>query len=179
VTCVQKSSQGLTLLELAISLAIVAVLLVLAVPSFQRLHESHQMNRALLELSGAVQQAQLYAIMHHQSIRLSAYNNDTSTCYVVHTGTKENCQCTPPAGSTCTAADAKVIQTIASAQLEPIETHFNGASMLFGAVYGTSTPAGTFTLKTQSGRVVHYVVNMMGRGRACSPGGQMPGYVSC
>ena len=55
----------------------------------------------------------------------------------------------------------------------------NSGSMLFDPNRGTVTPTGTLRVQLQSGQALHQVVNIMGRVRACSPAGAVPGYPTC
>ncbi len=51
--------------------------------------------------------------------------------------------------------------------------------MLFDPVRGTTTPTATVRVVAADGRAIHQIVNIMGRVRACSPGGAVSGYRAC
>lgn len=64
-------SSGFTLLELMVVVAIFATLLAIAVPNFESMVYGSGSNRALLELSNALQDARLKAIKIHQNVTVT------------------------------------------------------------------------------------------------------------
>ncbi|MDO9074150.1 MAG: GspH/FimT family pseudopilin [Rubrivivax sp.] len=117
-------ARGLTLVELMIVVAVVAVLVVLAAPSFrdlilvQRLKSIHaqlvtdlQYARSEAVSSGAVVnvrvQPQLFGVPHTCYIIFHHFSRD-----YLNSGASSACDCREPAGSRCTLADTRELRTV-------------------------------------------------------------------
>lgn len=66
-----RNRWGFTFVELLVVISIFAVLLAIAIPSFEALVYGSGSNRALLELAGALQKARLKAIKTHQTVTVT------------------------------------------------------------------------------------------------------------
>ncbi len=55
----------------------------------------------------------------------------------------------------------------------------NVGSMVFDPLHGTVSPTGTLRLVDADGRVVHHIVNIVGRVRSCAAGIAVAGYGAC
>jgi type IV fimbrial biogenesis protein FimT len=60
-----------------------------------------------------------------------------------------------------------------------VDVRANSRSLLFDPMKGTVTPTATVQLHSRSGAVIHEIVNVMGRVRACSPAPALAGYKAC
>ena len=115
---------GLTLVELMVALAVAAVLLTLAAPSFrdlilmQRLKSIHaqlvtdlQYARSEAVSSGAVVnvlvQGQFFGVPHTCYIIFHHFSHDYLT-----NGPIPNCECRRPAGNRCVSTDARELRTV-------------------------------------------------------------------
>lgn len=74
-----SQQRGFTLLELVITMAIAAILLVIAIPSFQYITTSNRMSGEINDLLGAMQLAKAEAIKEGQTVTICA-STDQATC---------------------------------------------------------------------------------------------------
>jgi type IV fimbrial biogenesis protein FimT len=169
--------RGVSLLEVAIVVAIVAIVGASALPSFTALVESRRLEAAATRLAADLQFVRGEAIARNRSLRLSVRSGADATCWIVHTGAAADCSCAA-AGAVC-AGEALAIKSVVLPNHERVGVAGNVASIVFDPLHGTSTPTGTLRLTDARGRAVHHVVNVLGRVRSCSPEGAVPGYPTC
>lgn len=170
--------RGVTLVEACTVLAVLAVLVSTAAPNLQGLIDSRRLDGAATQLATDIQFVRTEAVARNLPVRLSFHATTEGSCYVLHTGNADQCDCSAPGPATCTG-DARQIKTVTLTAADRVSLQTNTASVLFDPLHGTSTPTGTLRLVGQQGRAVHHIVNVMGRVRSCSPQGAMPGYRAC
>ncbi|HSC62570.1 MAG TPA: GspH/FimT family pseudopilin [Caldimonas sp.] len=173
-----RRQRGLTLLELAIVVAIVAIVAAAAVPSFSALIEARRLDSAATRLAADVQLARSEAIARNRPLRLSLLAGAGATCWIVHSGASADCRCSDGAGAVC-GGSARLVTGVVLADRERVGVTGNVASIAFDPLHGTSTPTGTLRIVGARGGAVHHVVNVVGRVRSCSPAGAVPGYSPC
>ena len=173
-----RRHQGVTLVEACTVVAVLAILASTAAPNLQGLIDSRRLEGAATQLATDIQFVRTEAVARNLPVRLSLHATPEGSCYVVHTGNADQCDCLAPGPAVCTG-DARQIKTVALAAIDRVSLQSNVASVLFDPLHGTSTPTGTLRLVGQQGRAVHHVINVMGRVRSCSPSGAMPGYRAC
>ena len=177
-TAPRSAQQGLTLVESLISLAVAAISLGTVAPGFQQMKERRHLEGASAQLATDMRHARSLAVARRAPIRLSVQSPAGSTCYVVHTGSAGDCRCNGDGTAVCTAG-AEALHTVGFEPGLRLRLSSTSASMLFDPDRGTVTPTGTLRLQISSGDSIHQVVNIMGRVRACSPGGAVAGYSAC
>ena len=168
----------MTLLELAIVVAITAIVAATAAPSFTALIDARRLDSAATRLAADLQLARSEAIARNRPLRLSLFSGVGATCWIVHSGAAADCRCGTDTGAVC-AATARTIKGVVLADSERVSVAGNVASIVFDPLHGTSTPTGTLRLVGARGNAVHHVVNVAGRVRSCSPDGAVPGYSPC
>jgi type IV fimbrial biogenesis protein FimT len=173
-----RRQRGVTLIETMIVVAVSAVVLGTAAPSFKQMRARHQVEGPAIELASNLLFARSEAISRNESVRLSFQSPAAGACYVVHTGDAGDCVCSGSGPALCSNG-AREIKTVLLPASRPVTLQSNVASMLFHPVRGTTTPAGTVKVLGANGYAVHHVVNLMGRVRSCAPAARMPGYKSC
>jgi type IV fimbrial biogenesis protein FimT len=174
----KRPQHGLTLLELAIVVAITAIVAATAAPSFTALIDTRRLDGAATRLAADIQLARSEAIARNQPLRLSLLTDTGASCWIVHSGAPADCRCSDDAGAVC-GAGARTIKSVVLASSERVSVAGNVASIVFDPLHGTSTPTGTLRLVGARGGAVHHVVNVVGRVRSCSPEGTVPGYSPC
>jgi type IV fimbrial biogenesis protein FimT len=173
-----RRQHGVTLVEACTVIAILAILASTAAPNLQGLIDSRRLDGAATQLATDIQFVRTEAVARNLPVRLSFHATTDGSCYVLHTGNADQCDCSAPGPATC-SGDARQIKTVALTAADRVSLQTNVASVLFDPLHGTSTPTGTLRLIGQQGRAVHHVINVMGRVRSCSPSGAMPGYRAC
>ncbi|ODV02151.1 MAG: hypothetical protein ABT20_15135 [Rubrivivax sp. SCN 70-15] len=163
---------GATLIESSIVLAIAAVALGLAAPSFQQTHELRRLEGAAAQLETDLQYTRSLAVARNETLRVAFVG---TACYVVHSGGPADCTCADDGSAQCTGSPAvhRVVR------LGRIGISSNSRSIAFDAVKGTVTPTATVRLAAADGREIRQIVNLMGRIRSCSPAPALPGYRAC
>src|SRR6185295_13981302 len=94
---------GLTLLELAIVVAITAIVAAAAVPSFTALIDARRLDSAATRLAADIQLARSEAIARNRPLRLSLFAGAGASCWIVHSGAPADCDCGADAGAVCGA----------------------------------------------------------------------------
>ena len=170
--------RGVTLVEACAVIAIAAILAAAAAPNMQGLIDGRRLEGAATELATDIQFARSEAVARNQPVRMSFHAGPDGSCYVIHTGAADLCNCDAPGSAVCSAS-AHQIKTTTLATTDRVALQANVGSVLFDPLHGTSTPTGTLRVIGRQGRAIHHVINVMGRVRSCSPLGAMPGYRAC
>jgi len=170
--------RGVTLIEMAVVVAVTAIVASLAVPGLRELVDSRRLLGAATRLAVDVQFARAEAVARNRTVRLSLQTLPGATCYVIHTGSAAQCRCAGDGPAMCTG-DAREIRTVVLTTADRVSVEANVASIAFDPQHGTSTPSGTLRAVDPGGRAVHHVVNVMGRVRSCSPAAAVVGYRAC
>ncbi len=173
---------GVTLIESAVASSIVAIIASTAAPSFSALKSRHQVIGAASIFETDVQVARSTAVARNAPVRISfgpgAGVGAAASCYIVHTGSADDCTCSASGSAEC-RADVQVLRSESFSAGRAVTLTSNVRSMVFDPVKGTSTPAGTVRFVGASGARLHQVVNIMGRVRSCSPAPALAGYKAC
>ncbi|MGL5030968.1 MAG: GspH/FimT family pseudopilin [Aeromonas sp.] len=83
--CTKRRSTGFTLIELMIALGLVALLLTVAIPSYQSLRQEQLVNAATQVLYTDVMLLKSEAIKRNRNLQLILFNSGTSNwCYRIH-----------------------------------------------------------------------------------------------
>ena len=172
-----RRDAGVTLIEAATVTAIVAVLIGIAVPSFQDARARRQLEGVAAQLETDLQLARSEAVARNESVRVGFTRDAGGSCYVLHTGPAGGCRC-DGAGTTSCGAGAEPLRAVPLGAGYPVQLQSNGASILFDAIKGTVTPTATLRVLSPVGEL-RQVVNVMGRIRTCSPEGAVAGYRRC
>jgi type IV fimbrial biogenesis protein FimT len=159
-----SQQRGVTLIEACITLAIAGILAGSALPSFKESLDKRKVEGFSSEVGTDLRYARSEAVARNTGVRVSFYQG----CYVVHTGSRDDCQCDGQGPAVCTG-DAVALKTVNSAEARGVQVVSNVSSMRFDPTNGTTSPTGTVCTVPASGRSVHHVISIMGRVRTCSP----------
>lgn len=170
----KTAQRGLTLVEAAVVVGIVATAATTAAPGLQRLIEQRRLEGAATQLAADLQLARNEAIARNRVVRVS--RDEAAGCYVLHTGPAGSCRCAADGTALCDAGSA-AIRSASTPQRLTLQS--NAASIAFDPLHGTVTPTATWRVIGADGRAIHHVVNVMGRVRSCSPDALVPGYRAC
>lgn len=174
----RRRQQGLTLVEAATALAIVGILAGAAAPSLQDLRERSHVESVAAELETDIQLARGAAVLYAEGVRLSFQDTRQGSCYIVHTGDADACECGDSGPAVCKPGTAS-LRTVRVGRERPVRLDSNADSMFFEHTRGTVTPTATIQVIGPGGHAMHQVVNLMGRVRSCVPGGGWTPYKAC
>ena len=174
----RRRQRGLTLVEAAIALAVVAILAGLAVPSFESMRQRRHVEGVALQFETDVHFARSLAVARHQTVRISFDAAQGAGCYVVHTGAANACTCGAGGAPVCTGG-AEALRAVRLDGPGVPTLGANVRSMAFDPTRGTVTPTGTVRVRYADGPALHQVVNVMGRVRSCAPAPGLAGHRDC
>jgi type IV fimbrial biogenesis protein FimT len=170
--------RGFSLIEACVVVALAGLLVSVAVPGFGALVERKRLEGSAQQLAADLHWLRNEALSRSEPLRLSLYPTADGLCTLLHSGQRSDCRCEANQAALCDG-EAQALKTSHwPANLGPSVTA-NVSSMLFDPLQGTTTPAGSLRLTDSQGRSITLVVNILGRVRACSPAGSVPGYRSC
>lgn len=173
------AARGLTLIELCVVLALVALALGIALPGLGGLIERKRLHGMAAQLAADLHWVREEALARNEPLRFSIQATASGSCTVVHTGQRDDCRCEDPSAPAVCVGGATALKTSHWPGHQGIAVQANVASMLFDPDHGTTTPAGSVRLVDRRGAGITHVVNVAGRVRTCSPEGAVPGYRAC
>jgi len=164
--------RGFTLVELLITLTVIALLTGVAAPAMARFMENARLYAATDQLSSELEQARNHAITYQQASYFSLQNTAGRWCF--GWGTNRDCDCNAPAtasGCTTGTGDSTHTHLFRSEDYPGIRLGLRGIDdthrmLRFSPVRGTAT-AGTITLSGTHGEQ-RVIVSPLGRVRRCS-----------
>ena len=139
--------------------------------------ENHRVASTAAQLRTDFHFARSLASSGSQSVRIT-FGSGPATCYVIHTGAANDCQCTASGKAVCKGT-ARALRVASFDADGPVSVASNSKSMLIDHQHATVTPTGTMQVRGRQGTVMHLVVNIMGRVRSCSAAGNVPGQPLC
>lgn len=171
-----RTRRGFTMIEGLICVSIMLVALSAALPGFGSALEHRRLEGAAAQLETDLQLTRGLAVAQNRTMRFEIGRDEHGTCYVVHSGSAGDCTCAPQ-GPVCRPG-VEVHRHQHYAADTAITVQANVGSMVFDPLKGTVTPTATVRVEGPT-RSIRQVVNIMGRIRACSPNGAVPGYKAC
>jgi type IV fimbrial biogenesis protein FimT len=161
--------QGFTLINALLCVAVLAIVGLIALPSFQASIQQHRLQVLASDFSHDLQLARSLAIGGQQSLRLSVLGSPGGSCYILHGAGDDRCRCSPTAAQCDGDAHPLRFRWIASSSHTRIAANVPGITLHAGEGFVTS--AGTFRVEEpRSGRGIWYVVSPAGRVRSCAQG---------
>lgn len=158
---------GFTIIELMITLVVLAIITVIALPSFSGVLERRQLQGAGEKLFADLMFAKTESIKRNIPIRVSFTGNGANWCYGL--ALDANCD--------CTAADCVIDgvlhvtnQDDYDGVLVDEDSTFDGTSTTFTPLRGAANP-GNLQFTVSSGINLGAVVSSFGRVRLCSDSG--------
>lgn len=107
---------GFTLIELMVVLAVAALLVVLAAPSFQDMIVMQRLRGINAQLVTDLQFARSEAVAQGRVVRVNLGFDSAQTCYVIYTAAGNDgagrCECVRGVGAACTAPNSHEIRTV-------------------------------------------------------------------
>ena len=161
--------QGLTLIELMVALAIVALLMTLAVPSFGSVLARHRLKAAAEQLAADLAEARLLAAQRGHALHLNLHGG-APWCWAV----------TTTSGCDCRVVQSCQLKTVRASD-HPGVTLLDGRELRIDAPgLGTLRAAdGHALLQGREGAALRVALTPLGRAKVCAPGAAVAGYAGC
>ena len=175
----RASQLGLTLIETATAMSVVSATVGLAAPSFMGAIDRRHLEGTAQQFETDVHYARTLAVARNSAVRMSFSADADATCYVIHDGSANACQCAAAEGEAVCTGTAQALRTVRVAARIGVRVESNSRSILFDPAFGTSTPTGTVQILGRNGASIHQIINIMGRVRTCSPAPALAGYRTC
>lgn len=171
---VGAGSRGFTLVELAIALAVLAVLVAAGVPSFGAALARHRLQAAAQHLQADLSLARQQAVAHGQSAHLSLQPG-TQWCWALSLGVAVDCRNARPG-----AFDGGEVLKVVHADAHPNTTLAEAAPMALDARTGTRlSAAGQALFTSRHGDRLAVQLNTLGRAHLCAPAAPVSGVPAC
>lgn len=165
---------GISLIELALVLAISAILLTIAAPAFTGMLDSHRLSSATSALHAHLYQARSEAIKRNQRVRVSFATSEGGASWCFGMGSDSACDCME-AGSCLLGGKERTVSSAAYPGVL-IDPHISSPGDHFTFESVRWIMAGTYghvRFATATGKQTRVIVSRMGRMRTCSPAGEM------
>lgn len=163
---------GVTLVELLVTLALVALLVAVAAPAMAAFIDKARLRSAAQTLAQELRQARNHALDYQRTIHFSLVKGVDQWCYGWRDDSTCSCDSPAPAALCRSSTDMRVHQQrsadFPAVQLS-LRTGAARALVLFSPVRGSATAA-TFVLRNRHDEA-HVIVSPLGRVRLCSPAG--------
>jgi len=199
----RMAESGVSLLEVIIAMAILAIIISVAVPNLSGLGANQRLVGAAEQLFGHLQQARSEAIARSTVVYVNFNTDGTTTWQYGMSSANSLCALTATAPTTASACvitvndgDALfdsgngsidtgdlVLMRFTNTDYEDVAMGITGFSsgntqFVFDPVRGTST-SGQVNLLASTGRQLRVAVSLLGRVEICSPDGSVQSYGTC
>jgi type IV fimbrial biogenesis protein FimT len=187
---------GLTMIELLVAMAVAAILVVIAAPSFNDFMLMQRLKSVNAQLVTDLQFARSEAAARGQWARIHYHFDETRTCYTIYTSpvNATRCDCLNGAGSACTGSmreirTVEVLRDDVVTVLPELEgsdnaamafDHISGGLAVIPSDSGTVYPD-SFNIDTaiDETRILRTRVGRAGRPSVCAPAAAIPGFPAC
>lgn len=186
--------RGFTMVELMIVVAVMAVIVLIAAPSFRELIEIQRLRGINAQLVTDLQAARAAAVARSSVMRVSFRSSGSMSCYTLYTspGNSTRCDCRLGPGSACTGSmvEVRTVQVPASLGVTVAPPSGSIAAFGFDPVTGGlisiptddfSTPIDQVVIEAylDAARKLRTVINRAGRPTVCTPAGSRMTEAAC
>lgn len=167
---------GVTLIEMLVVIAVVAIISTLAVPAFSSWIDRSRLVGAAEVIAQDMLLAKSQAISSNSAVSLSfspAASAGATWCYGLVVGTS---------ACDCTTANSCALRVVNSTEFNGItlsSTTFNSNSFYFDTVRSTASAAGYVQLASSAGSGMRVQMNASGKATLCVSAGSFSGYAGC
>ncbi len=161
----RRPRRGMTLLEMMVTLAIVAVLMTLALPSFGSMMSRHRLKAAAEQMSMDLAELRLQSTQRGQTLHVNL-SAGPQWCYAL--AVASGCDCRVPQG-----CQLKTVR----AQDHPGVTLLEGQDLRIDPQPGQG--GGSALLQGSDGARLRVGLSPLGRPKVCAPDAAVPGFAAC
>lgn len=163
---------GFTLLELLVTISVLAILLSVAVPSMQSMISRNRLKAATHAIAEDLQWTRSETIKQNRTLQMTLALDDW--CYGVSHAKQGDCDCRLPAEN----PGGCVLKRVSGADFPGISLDATFSRTIFEPRRATAIN-GSLVLATAQGSSLKILLSRLGRVRLCSPTGDVPGYDTC
>lgn len=191
--CAVQRSQGFTLIELMVTVAVLAILLALASPSFSDFFQRYRLRGAADKVVNTLASARAEAVMRNRDVSVGFKGSGASWCMGANAAAEPAtlgepvggaiaCDCT--VANSCKISDGRQL-VVATSEVNGVTLSANPGALMFSSRTGGTSPVGTTantTLASPNGKFkLRLDVSPLGRTTLCVPSGEpaMAGFQSC
>lgn len=189
-----RSQRAFTLVELLIVMAVAALLLTLAAPSFFDFILVQRLKGVSAQLTTDLQLARGEAAARRDFVRVRFSKNTTRTCYVIFTGAAGSCNCVNspvcanPASEIRTvdlprslgvAIEVPAIAGFTMLQELAFDHATGGVVIAAGDFRDSDPPRITIDARIEGSRALRTEISLSGRPSTCSVAGSITGAPAC
>lgn len=170
MTDTRRRCSGLTLIEVLIGIALLAVVLALVAPSIRDLIAAQRVRSVNAELVTDLQYARSEAVRRSIDVLVYFRTGTASTCYTI-SAASEVCNCLLGPGRAC-SNPAREIKTVSVSRRIGIEVSASAPSITYNFSDGRPSISNLeVTVNSPERGALKTVTNAAGRPSVCSPGG--------
>jgi type IV fimbrial biogenesis protein FimT len=192
----RRRRAGLTMIELLVAMAVAAILIVIAAPSFYDFMLVQRLKSVNAQLVTDLQFARSEAAARGQQARIAFSSNDTTTCYTIYTSSTKStrCDCLNGAGAACSGT-MREIRTVVVPRGDVVTVlpelegasnaaihfdHIAGGLAVIPTDIDTQFPdAYNIDVALDDERVMRTTIGRSGRVTVCAPSGAISGIQAC
>jgi type IV fimbrial biogenesis protein FimT len=171
-----KYQKGFTLLELLITVTVLAIIMAFGVPNLTGFFEKQRVTGAAQAFLSDIQYARAEAIK--QNARVYIEIDDTQWCYGLDDTDAGSCDCATASAASCTINNNKYVVTSDRFPDVLMNESVSGSSITFNPARGTLGPAGN-VLFSSGDSSVRAKWSSIGRAKICAESGSSWGYDEC
>lgn len=177
-TAVRRTQRGFTLVELCVSAGICATLLSQAVPALTNLLQERTLRVTSEALATDLRFARAEAARLSKSVYFRVSGKGANACYVLHTGARNDCDCSG-GKAVCQSATSAVIKAEWVNPGKGISLRSNAETLQFQHRQGLTTQTGSIDVVLNGNSAIRQVIAITGRVRSCAVGGKLAGLQKC
>lgn len=162
-------SRGFTIIELMVTIAVLAILITVAIPGFESMIEKRRLIGATESIYSDLQFARSEAVKRSRDVVVTVVASGSTGCTGWNLRVTETSAPTVNLANTCGDGFPNIALSA------------NFSTKTFDGIRGTVGAGGTITITSPKGLETHVVLSRFGRVRSCSPTGvkHIGGYPSC
>lgn len=171
-----KYQKGFTLLELLITVTVLAIILVFGVPNLSGFFEKQRVTGAAQSFLSDIQYARAESIKQNASVYIEL--DDSQWCYGLDDTPVTPCGCAGASAASCTINSNQYVVTSDRFPDVVMNESVSGSAITFNPARGTLGPAGN-VLFSSGNSSVRVIWSSIGRARICAVSGTSWGYDAC
>lgn len=175
---IRRNTRGFTLVELCAGIGICAALLGQAVPAMGKLRQERALRATADALAGDLRFARSEAARMHDSVYFRVSGKGAQACYVLYTGTRNDCDCAGGQAA-CRTTESAVIKAEWLPSNQPLKLSSNAETLEFQPRQGLVTQTGSIEVSLGNGTGIRQVIAITGRVRHCYTGTKIAGMPKC